>query len=65
MFSPGHKKRPYKFDPFNISERIGQGRQGIKFERLARTVKPKPLWWLIIVFLLVLIVYWYLNTEIL
>jgi hypothetical protein len=61
MFSPGNKR----FDPFNISNGKGKAKQGIKFERMTKTVKTKPLWWLIAAFLLVSIVYWYLSTKVL
>jgi hypothetical protein len=63
MFSTKNNRRFYKFDPFNIANKKDKEIQGIKFERLSKTVKTKPLWWLIVVFVLVLLFYWYLNTK--
>jgi hypothetical protein len=64
MYSSKNSRRFYKFDPFNISHNQEKETGRIKFDRLSKTVKTKPVWWFIAVFVLVLLLYWYLNTKV-
>jgi hypothetical protein len=59
------KPRGYKreFNPFNLKEDTENGKFNIKFERLQRGIKIKPIWWLLIVLTLTLYVFWYLNAK--
>lgn len=63
MFSvPGKGSRA--FNPFNLPEEEGDTGKKIKFERLPRSVRTKPMWWLITVFVLAFLVYYYLTTAV-
>ncbi len=57
MFSAHKRQHGLKFDPFNIESK----EKRIQFERLGSSVRTKPLWWYLMVFIIVLIIYWYLK----
>jgi len=59
MFSVQKGHRGIKFDPFNLEPK----QKRIQFDRLGSSVKTKPLWWLIMVFIVVLIFYGYLTDK--
>jgi len=59
MFSIHKKQQGFKFDPFNIESKDKR----IQFERLGSSVRTKPLWWYLMVFIIVLIIYWYLKDN--
>lgn len=54
----------YRFNPFNISDKEVDEKHRIKFERIPTTVKTKSIWWLLLVFILLVLIYWYLNTRV-
>ena len=56
----GHKR---EFNPFNLKEETGNEKFNIKFDRLQRSIKVKPIWWLLIVLALTFYVFWYLKTK--
>ena len=60
MFSVYKGHRGIKFDPFNLEPK----QKKIQFDRLGSSVRTKPLWWYVFVFVIVLIIYWYLNGNI-
>ncbi len=59
MFAVNNRQRGNKFDPFNLEPK----EKKVQFERLAQSVRVKPLWWYTMVFGVVLIIYWYLNGN--
>jgi len=63
MFSSKVKRRQHNFDPFNLSKEEDNKEKKIKFERLSKSVHPKPLWWLFAAFMLVCILYWYFTKN--
>jgi hypothetical protein len=54
----------YRFNPFNLPEKEVDNKHRIKFERISTSVKAKPIWWLLLVFILVVLLYWYLNSRV-
>jgi hypothetical protein len=52
------------FNPFNLSSEKPDHKKRIKFERLPKRIKTKPVWWFIIAFLFIIILYWYLKINV-
>jgi len=59
MFAAYKRHHGIKFDPFNIEPK----EKKIQFDRLGTSVKTKPFWWYLMVFIIVLIIYWYLKGN--
>jgi hypothetical protein len=54
----GHSK---KFNPFNLDSTELESDSRIKFRRLGRKSKTRPLWWLIAFFIIIVFVFMYLR----
>ena len=58
------KRRYYRFNPFNLKEESEDNRPIVKFDRLPQSIKPRPLWVILMIFLLVLLIYMYIKDYI-
>jgi len=56
----GHSK---KFNPFNLDNTEFDSDSRIKFNRLGRKSKTRPLWWLIVLFMIMVFVFMYLKDN--
>jgi len=63
MAAYGRNKFRREFNPFNLSEKHTDNKYHIKFERLGSYVRTKPLWWFLLVFMIVIFVYLYLTNR--
>ena len=63
MYASNSNHHRRRIDPFNLIYEREKETGEIKFDRLPKRVRTKPLWYFIMLFMLVLIIYWYLNAK--
>ena len=52
-----------KFNPFNLEESELENNSKIKFRRLGRKQRLRPLWWTIVLFIILVFVFMYLKDN--